>query len=217
VPLDFKDRPSTDHFQSTYKFSPSFVRDVGNRLCVGHASLVRRIRDVTGPMSTSASRPWTNACVHLAARRAGGQVPVQGVAAQILSLSEPGTQGFRTDELDKAKDFARRANDWMNDAYCKKYPKRFFGLACVPTQNAQAAADELEYAVQTLGFKGCLINGATPTTKHDHEDFIYLDDPSYDVFWAKAEELGVAVFIHPRAPALKYMPLGHKVRLMLPI
>lgn len=36
-----------------------------------------------------------------------------GVAAQLLSLAEPGTQGFNTDELEKSISFAQRANDWM--------------------------------------------------------------------------------------------------------
>jgi predicted TIM-barrel fold metal-dependent hydrolase len=44
-----------------------------------------------------------------------------------------------------------------------------------------------------------------------------LDHRDYDVFWAKVEELGVPIFIHPRTPALKYFPMGRGDSHRLPV
>jgi len=78
------------------------------------------------------------------------------MAAQLLSLAEPGCQGFSADELEKSVRFARAANEFLNTTYCKQYPDRFFGLATIPTQDGQAAADELERCVKEYGFRGLL-------------------------------------------------------------
>ncbi len=53
----------------------------------------------------------------------------------------------------------------------------------------EAAAAELEYAVNSLGLKGVEVLAHVG----DNE----LSDPSLEAFWAKAEALGAIVFIHP--------------------
>jgi aminocarboxymuconate-semialdehyde decarboxylase len=55
----------------------------------------------------------------------------------------------------------------------------------------EAAADELEYCVKTLGLKGVEVLAHV----HDKE----LSDPTFEPFWAKAEALGAVVFIHPNS------------------
>lgn len=70
-------------------------------------------------------------------------------------------------------------------------PDRFAGLGSVPLQNATMAVKELEYCVKTLGLKGVEIctnvNGKN------------LTDPSLGLekFFAKANELGCVIFMHP--------------------
>ena len=85
-----------------------------------------------------------------------------GMAAMLISLAEPGAQGFTSDETDRAADFSRRANEFVKEAYCDAYPGRFFGMATVPSGDGEAAAKELEYAVKQLGFVGCLCVRTTP-------------------------------------------------------
>ena len=70
-------------------------------------------------------------------------------------------------------------------------PDRFVGMGSVPLQNAELAIKELDYCVKTLGFRGIEIctnvNGMN------------LTDPQLglDKFFARAEELGVVIFMHP--------------------
>ena len=70
-------------------------------------------------------------------------------------------------------------------------PDRFVGLGSVPLQDSKLAVRELNYCVQKLGLRGVEIctnvNGMN------------LTDPSLklDKFFARCEELGVVIFMHP--------------------
>ena len=70
-------------------------------------------------------------------------------------------------------------------------PKRFVGMGSVPLQNAELAIKELNHCVKNLGMRGIEIctnvNGMN------------LTDPrlGLDKFFARVEELGVVVFMHP--------------------
>ena len=74
-------------------------------------------------------------------------------------------------------------------AWCKQHPTRFVGLSSVALQFPDLAAEQLEHAVKTLGARGASIGG--------HVDNEPPTSEKYDPFWAKAEELGVPVFMHP--------------------
>ena len=52
---------------------------------------------------------------------------------------------------------------------------------------------QLEDAVKQLGLRGALIGGSV----NDEE----LSDPKFHPFWAKAEQLGALIFIHPQGTA----------------
>jgi aminocarboxymuconate-semialdehyde decarboxylase len=67
-------------------------------------------------------------------------------------------------------------------------PDRFVALANVPLQSADAATAELEYCIRQLGFRGVEIG----TNIVGREVSRGLDK-----FWAKVQELGVMVFMHP--------------------
>jgi len=66
---------------------------------------------------------------------------------------------------------------------------RFVALASVALQFPDLAAEQLEDGVKRLGLRGASIGG--------HVNGEELSQPKYDVFWAKAAELGVLVFMHP--------------------
>jgi aminocarboxymuconate-semialdehyde decarboxylase len=74
-------------------------------------------------------------------------------------------------------------------AWCKQHPTRFVGLSSVALQYPDLAAEQLEHAVKALGARGASIGGHVSNEPPTSE--------KYDPFWAKAEELGVPVFMHP--------------------
>lgn len=74
-------------------------------------------------------------------------------------------------------------------AWCKEHPTRFVALSSVALQYPDLAAEQLEHAVENLGARGASIGGHVNNEPPTGE--------KYDPFWAKAEELGVPVFMHP--------------------
>ena len=73
--------------------------------------------------------------------------------------------------------------------HVRDYPERFMGIATLPMQTPEKAADELRRAVRDLGLLGAMI-GSNCEGKN-------LDDPSFEPLWAAAEELEAFMFIHP--------------------
>jgi aminocarboxymuconate-semialdehyde decarboxylase len=69
------------------------------------------------------------------------------------------------------------------------HPDRFWGIATLPMQAPERAADELKRAMTKLNLRGAMI-GSHVLGKN-------LDDPSFEPLWATAEELGAFLFIHP--------------------
>src|SRR5215207_7964492 len=88
----------------------------------------------------------------------GGRVAAMdeaGVDVQVLSLTSPGVEQLGADE---AVALAHESNDRLAEAVWR-HPERLAGLAALPTPEPEAAAEELERAVRTLGFVGAIING----------------------------------------------------------
>ncbi|KAK3983847.1 amidohydrolase 2 [Cladorrhinum sp. PSN332] len=89
---------------------------------------------------------------------------------------------------------SQRANDQLSQA-CKAFPKRFAGFAVLPMAEPAEAADELERAVKELGMLGALVDA------HTDEGKFYDGEEEYEVFWKRAEELDVPVYLHPAWPS----------------
>src|SRR5438552_1114858 len=70
-----------------------------------------------------------------------------------------------------------------------KHPERFVGLAILPMQDAQLALRELERAAKLPGMRGMYL--ATNVNGVD------LDEKRFWDVYARAEELGWAIFLHP--------------------
>ena len=68
-------------------------------------------------------------------------------------------------------------------------PERLMGIATLPMQAPQRAADELTRAVRSLGLRGTMI-GSNVLGRN-------LDDPAIEPLWAAAAELGAFVLVHP--------------------
>jgi predicted TIM-barrel fold metal-dependent hydrolase len=119
-----------------------------------------------------------------------------GIERAVLSLTSPGIQSLTDPKV--AVEVARHTNDIIRSQYVDKHPDRLSMFASVPTQDPQAAADELERAVRDLGALGALVNGYTNVS--DDDTAKYLDHPSFAPFWAKLAELNVPLYLHPREP-----------------
>ncbi|MGI4760498.1 MAG: amidohydrolase family protein [Janthinobacterium lividum] len=111
-----------------------------------------------------------------------------GITMQVLSISGPGAELLPPAE---SPAFAREYNDRLAAAIAK-YPDRFRGFAHLPMTNPAAAADELARTVGEYHFLGAMINGTTTS--------LFLDDPQFAPLLARAEELGVPLYLHPGVP-----------------
>lgn len=74
-------------------------------------------------------------------------------------------------------------------ATVKAHPDRFFGLATLPMQAPEQAADELRRAMRMLGLRGAQI-GTNVNGRN-------LDDLALEPVWAAANELGALIMLHP--------------------
>jgi aminocarboxymuconate-semialdehyde decarboxylase len=72
---------------------------------------------------------------------------------------------------------------------CAAKPDRFAAFASLTLQDPQLAAQELETAVKRQGLRGAAIGDRVAGAE--------FADPKFDPVWAKAEELGAVLFIHP--------------------
>ena len=79
-------------------------------------------------------------------------------------------------------------------AVVARHPDRFFGLATLPLQSPQQAADELRRAMRALGLRG----GQIGTNVNGRN----LDDPALEPVWAAADELRAFILVHPHGEIL---------------
>ena len=80
----------------------------------------------------------------------------------------------------------------QNDQIAKlvtAHRNRFMGIATLPMQAPEKAADELRRAVRSLGLRGAMI-GSNVQGRN-------LDDPALELLWTAAVELDALLFIHP--------------------
>lgn len=107
-----------------------------------------------------------------------------GIALQILSPNP--LTFYHGIEAQVAADFCRQHNSLMAQKVAEK-PDRLKGLASLPIQDVEAACDELDHAVGTLGLVGAMIGTDAP------QGFACA---SMDTFYRKLVALDVPLFIH---------------------
>lgn len=120
-----------------------------------------------------------------------GEMDQAGIDVVVLSQTGPSVQGERDPQTAVRR--AAENNDFLAKQIAR-HPMRFAGFASLPMHSPNDAADELTRAVETLGFKGALVNG--------HTNGIYYDDPAYDAFWDRMQALDVPLYLHPTDPVL---------------
>ena len=108
----------------------------------------------------------------------------QGIDVEALSINP---YWYRA-ERDAAAQLIKLQNETLVE-FCSASPDRFVAFATAALQHPELAAEQVEHAVKQLGFRGVGVGGSVAG-----ED---LANPRFHPFWAKCEELGVLVFMHP--------------------
>ena len=114
------------------------------------------------------------------------EMDAQGIDMEALSINPA---WYRT-ERDVVTQVIRIQNERLAE-FCAKYPDRFVAFASVALQFPELAVQQLVDGVKKLGLRGAAVGASVA----DDE----FSDPKFHPFWAKAEELGVLIFIHPQS------------------
>jgi aminocarboxymuconate-semialdehyde decarboxylase len=94
--------------------------------------------------------------------------------------------------LDDAKVLIRYLNEQIAEML-QAAPERFVGLGCVPLQDTDSAIGELQFLKSDLNFPGVEIAS--------HVNGVSIGDARFEPFFAAAERLGAAIFVHALRPA----------------
>jgi aminocarboxymuconate-semialdehyde decarboxylase len=124
-----------------------------------------------------------------------GEMDAQGIDIEALSINPA---WYRAD-----RDVVTKVIDVQNERladFCATYPDRFVAFASVALQFPDLAVQQLVKGVKRLGLRGAAVGASVAGDE--------FSDKKFHRFWAKAEELGVLIFIHPQstpdlAPRLK--------------
>jgi aminocarboxymuconate-semialdehyde decarboxylase len=124
-----------------------------------------------------------------------GEMDEQGIDMEALSINP----FWYKAERDVAAEVVRIQNDRLAE-FCATYPDRFVAFASVALQYPDLAVEQLVHGVKKLGLRGAAVGASVAGLE--------FSDPKFHPFWAKAQELGVLIFIHPQstpdlAPRLK--------------
>jgi aminocarboxymuconate-semialdehyde decarboxylase len=109
----------------------------------------------------------------------------QGIDYQAINVNAWGYSADRALATDLIALQNQKISEW-----CTAHPDRFVGMATLALQHPDLAAEQLEQAVRKLGLRGAAIGGSVEGQE--------LSDRKFDPFWAKAEELGALLFMHPQ-------------------
>jgi aminocarboxymuconate-semialdehyde decarboxylase len=114
------------------------------------------------------------------------QMDAMAIDMEVLSINP---FWYRKDR-DTAAAIVKLQNEKLAEL-CALQPERFAAFASLALQFPDMAVQQLEDAVKRLGLRGAQIGGSVAG-----EDF---SDPKFHPVWAKAEELGAVLFIHPQS------------------
>ncbi len=114
------------------------------------------------------------------------EMDAQGIDVEALSINP---FWYRA-ERDLAAQVIRIQNEKLAE-YCATYPDRFVAFASVALQYPDLAVQQLVHGVKKQGLRGAAVGASVAELE--------FSDPKFHPFWAKAEELGVLIFIHPQS------------------
>ena len=108
-----------------------------------------------------------------------------GIDIQAVSLA-PAYNYWANRDL--ATEIVMRQNQQIA-ALCSAHPDRFVGLGGLALQHPDLAVMQMVHGVKQLGFRGFEIGGSVNGDE--------LANPKFNPVWAKAEELGILLLLHP--------------------
>jgi len=114
------------------------------------------------------------------------EMDAQGIDMEALSINPTWYKA----ERDVVTEVIRIQNDKLAE-HCANYPDRFVAFASVALQFPELAVEQLVHGVKKLGLRGAAVGASVAGAE--------FSDPKFHPFWAKAEELGVLIFIHPQS------------------
>jgi aminocarboxymuconate-semialdehyde decarboxylase len=123
------------------------------------------------------------------------EMDATGVDIQVISPSimQQCTYGMEPEDALKTD---RLGNDRVAEEVAR-HPDRLVGLGSLPLHDVALSTGELERCVRDLKLRGVIVSS--------HVNGIELGDERLRPFWAKAEELGAVIFIHPAGSTEKRM------------
>jgi predicted TIM-barrel fold metal-dependent hydrolase len=110
----------------------------------------------------------------------------QAIDMEVLSINP---FWYRKDR-DTAAAIVKVQNDKLAEL-CASRPDRFAAFASLALQYPDLAVEQLEHAVKRQGLRGAAVGASVLG-----ED---LSEPRFHPVWAKAQELGAVLFIHPQS------------------
>src|SRR5258708_11960041 len=115
------------------------------------------------------------------------QMDAMAIDMEVLSINP----FWYRKERDTAAAIVKMQNEKLAEL-CAADQERFAAFASLALQFPDLAVQQLDDAVKKLGLRGGQIGGSVAG-----EDF---SNPKFHPVWAKAEELGAVLFIHPQSP-----------------
>ncbi|MGH7356780.1 MAG: amidohydrolase family protein [Candidatus Rokuibacteriota bacterium] len=143
---------------------------------------------VPSAMALMGRKPATEALLMSDTRDRISAMDEQGIDVEALSINPY----WYAADRDVAKELIRIQNEALAEI-CAAHPDRFVAFASVALQHPDLAVEQLEQGVKRYGLRGAGLGGSV--------DGLELSDSRFHPFWAKAEQLGVLVFIHPQGTA----------------
>ena len=123
------------------------------------------------------------------------EMDATGVDMQVISPSIMQQCTYALDPQE-ALETDRYSNDRVAELVAQ-HPDRLIGLGSLPLHDVALSAAELGRCVRNLNLRGVIISS--------HVNGTELGDARLRPFWAKAEELGAVIFIHPAGSTEKRM------------
>jgi aminocarboxymuconate-semialdehyde decarboxylase len=121
---------------------------------------------------------WSNLADRIA------EMDAAGVDVEALSINP---YWYRADR-DRAALLIKIQNEKLAE-FCAAMPDRFVAFATIALQYPELAVEQLVHAVRNLGLRGVSVGGSVAGRE--------LADAKFHPVWAKVEELGLLVFVHP--------------------
>jgi aminocarboxymuconate-semialdehyde decarboxylase len=138
-------------------------------------------RYIRGARSFSLVPEWTSL-----------ETQLETAAATGMEMTVVSSMGIHSDleglPVAEAREGARLVNEAWADAQ-RRLPGRFFAAAAVPLIDTDAAIEELDHAIGTLGLRGVSMPGTVAGEPVDAERL--------EPFYARVAELDVPLFLHP--------------------